>query len=456
MRRLTPIIISLLCAFAWLASTQAQTPPRDYSLTASARLSDDNAELIFEIIVTNNGATASNETEVNVISLNQNGRVIASQTLRPLAAGETASITLIIGLDIFEPASVQAFRIEVGIDQFELAGSVIAQDNSASLSINIPNQIGGATRPESAQADPTDVIIPWLNIAINPNDPLQMGVLALIIAISAILLWIITVIARLLFQRKPEFANWQPSYATMAYHPPDSIAGRRQAWQQHAQNGSILAPPTPNAVHAVKRLVGMDGVKLSGWHITGIRISQYDMYGRVSRSEVIAPRALVRHLDRLAHKNTPTNRDKLRRPLRGIATQLLRPFYKKMNKRNAILPVALDMRFEGKHGEVRIIFELYQYQHGKWQPIDSWEPEMTVIGRNIQESYTYTINGKIGDETLKEYHKRLLEDVVWLLGELVYRPPTTTSATATTESLVPPDTLTNMQPIHMAEGKPDI
>lgn len=456
MRRPILIIISVLHILGF-AAANAQNNARDYKVTASARLSDDNAELIFEIIVTNEGADAINETEVNLISLNQGGKVIASQSLRPLTAGETARITLEIGIEIFEPASVQAFRIEVGIDQFELAGSVIAQDNSASLSVNIPIQIDAGPRETDAPQPDSDnrILIPLIGVTVDLGDPLHMALLALAISVGAILLWIVSVIIRLLFHRPPEFANWQPSYATMNYYPPDSIAGRRQAWQQHAQNGSILMTASENAVHAVKRLVGMDGEKLSGWRISGARISQYDMYGRVSRSEVIAPRALVRRLDRLAHRSAHPNRNKLRKSLRGIAKQFLRPFYKKINKRNAILPVALDIRFEGKHGEVRIIFELYQCRAGKWQPIDSWEPEMTVVGRTIQESYTYTINGQLGGETLRDYQKRLLDDVIWLLSELIYRPQMT-NTTTTSESPVPPDTLTNMQPIHVVGKQADI
>jgi hypothetical protein len=44
---------------------------------------------------------------------------------------------------------------------------------------------------------------------------------------------------------------------------------------------------------------------------------------------------------------------------------------------------------------------------------------MTVLGRTIYESYTYTLLGQTGGESLKELHIRLLRDLEHLLVEML-------------------------------------
>ena len=106
-----------------------------------------------------------------------------------------------------------------------------------------------------------------------------------VVAIVLILLWVISVIVRLLFSRPPTFAAWQPPYVITPLMDPNSTNGRRQLWQQHAQSDTLPLPCSPGSYMVRKLLIGSSGVKLSGWHVTGLRISQYDRYGRVARSQ---------------------------------------------------------------------------------------------------------------------------------------------------------------------------
>jgi hypothetical protein len=97
-------------------------------------------------------------------------------------------------------------------------------------------------------------------------------------------------------------------------------------------------------------------------------------------------------------------------------------FVKRVNKRNALLPIALDVRFRARHGEVAIVFELYQGHNNQWVRVDRWQPEMIVVSRTIYESYTYSLYGQTGGETFKEYRKRLVSDVTRWLEVLLQIP----------------------------------
>lgn len=441
-----------LAMFFFIITSQAmaQQPPRDYAITVTSRFSDDEADLILEVTVVNNGGPSQTETEVNVAALNEGGKVISTQALNPLQSGESAVVTFIIPVSTFAPGSVQQFQVEVGIDQFEIAGTALAQNNFRTISTQIPTRASqpGAANGETstaAEASPAEWIIPVLNVPLNLNDPVQIVLLTITAVVLILMLWIISVILRLIFKRPQRFGSWQPPYTNLSYHPPDSLNGRRQAWQQHAQNGTILAACAEGSLHAVKRLLSMDGMPFSGWSATALRMSQYDMYGRVARTEVIMPRGIVKRLNRVMRKSAGLPPDRLRRQAAPIAKGMMRLFGKKISRRGAMLPIALDIRFQGKHGEVRIHFELYQCQHNFWVQLDSWEPEMTVVGRTIQESYTYTIHGQVGSETLREFRKRLQEDLVWLLTEMLIVRQSAPSTPA--PDLVAPDTLTDIQPV---------
>jgi len=90
------------------------------------------------------------------------------------------------------------------------------------------------------------------------------------------------------------------------------------------------------------------------------------------------------------------------------------------------------VKFKGEHGEVNIVFELYQFQLGAWRRLDSWQPDMTVPGKAIHEMYTYTIHGLHDGETMRHFRKRLRDDMTYLLTEMVQcTPPATAPAPGT-------------------------
>jgi hypothetical protein len=161
----------------------------------------------------------------------------------------------------------------------------------------------------------------------------------------------------------------------------------------------------------------MEGGKLLNWQIEGLRLSQYDQYGRISRSEVIARPRTLRRLNRIAGKarEADVEVEKLQRRLDGVVKPLARRLRSNINRRSSTLPIAMDLRFEGGHGEVRIFFELYQLDHGRWQRVDAWEPEMMVRGTAIHENFTYTLRGLQPGEEFKDFTPRLADDMVQLL-----------------------------------------
>src|SRR5690606_27560471 len=131
--------------------------------------------------------------------------------------------------------------------------------------------------------------------------------------------------------------------------------------------------------------------------------------------QILAPGRIVKRLERLAHKNKPQDLQRREKQVRPLAKKLANQIKPRLNKRNAMLPIAFDVRFQGAHGEVRIVFELFQCRQGGWQQIDQWEPEMTVVSKTIYDSFTYTLYGQMGGENLKEFRQRLQQDLVRVL-----------------------------------------
>ncbi len=447
------IIIALILPVLLLALPAAaqQEPSPDYAIASvNALFSSDESEVTIQVEVNNAGDTADIDATVNLVSM-ISGRVIAEDTLPPLPAGatETLDFTFDTGAELFPAGSVQTLRIEVGIDEVEPLGSPTIGNNSSVISINVPQTAGQQSvsndteteipseePPGESSEEDTGFVIPLLDVQIDLSDPGQTVPLAGVVAVSVIMLWLLTVILRLLFNRPPSFGRWQPPYANMPPLATNTTTGKRQLWQQQAQNNAILTPCTEGAMHAVKLLRGVDGVNMSGWRIIAVRMSQYDIYGRVLRSQILGSKGLVKQLNRAAHKNLDGEESKRR--LRPVARGLTKQIKKKISKRSAMLPIALDIQFKGAHSETRIEFELYQCQQWSWHQLDHWEPEMRIISKNIYESYTYTVHGQTGNETLKEFHTRLENDVLWLLAEMVKQQPTDS---------VPPDTVSGMKPV---------
>jgi len=448
MRKLTTL---LLCFLSVTITTVAQLQPRDYAIISMERsFSDDGTELIIDVTIENQGGDALNESIINLSLIDEaDERIIATEPLQ-LASGEAITQRFIFNLSDFPLGSVQVFQVAAGIDLYELAGTELAENNTMTISVEIP-QSGRFVSTETA-----DFVIPFLEIpvvfeaeaviigdATVPHSQLLLlgGAALIVLLLLGLFIWML----RLILSKPPRFENWQPPYAGVPHLDPNSTSGRRQAWQGHAQNGSVLAVCSEGNLHPTKLLFGRDGFSMEHWEITAIRLSQYDMYGRVARSQTVAPKSILKQLNQAVRKRDSRTPEVQQKHMRQIARGLVKVFRKKIDKRSAMLPVAMDIRFMGRHGEVRIMFELYQCQNGHWQLIDNWEPEMTVIGRTIQENYTYTIHGMSGGETIKTYQSRLQDDITWLLGEML-RLRQIGQRPAEQDSL-PPDTLTNMKPI---------
>ena len=205
---------------------------------------------------------------------------------------------------------------------------------------------------------------------------------------------------------------------------PSTTAGRRQGWQAHAQND--LAPPSPSdegSTHIRKLLTGLEGQKLNNWEVTGVRMNQYDQYGRVARSEVVATRDITRRLNKTIDRAADLDEDQISRRVRPVARKLVGQFRRKISPRSAMLPIAIDIAFQGVHGEVRIRFELYYLEQGRWRLVDLWEPEMTVSGRMIHENFTYSLSGLRPGEPQNTFSRRLQDDLTTVLTEMLRHEP---------------------------------
>ncbi len=434
------VLLLLLVVFGFALPVTAQSIPPNYviSISGGGELSEDRSEIIIRFDVSNNGGDATDLTTVRLVDLNDPAVLqnAPSAQLRPLKSDEIESLALAFPATLFPKGSRQPFRIEI------ISGSV--RIKSLDLTLEIPAVISS----DFIIISGSTVEIPALGVAVNLEDPMQLVLIVGGVAVAVILLVIFIIILRLLFRRPATFGTWQPPYANVPPMNPDTLAGRRQQWQQHAENHSLPVRCNEGMIQARKLLVGMDGKNLSGWRIIAVRLSQYDMYGRVARSQVLASGRLVKRLDRVAHKNQPADPERLFKQVRPVAKGLAGHFKKKISTRTAMLPIALDVRLQGAHGDVRIMFELYQCQQGQWQQIDHWEPEMTVLSKTIYDSFTYTIYGQTGGETLKEFRQRVQEDITRVLAEIVRSSPEAGGK-------IMPDTVTNTPPVQVAsELKP--
>ncbi|MEO0565151.1 MAG: hypothetical protein AAF125_23790, partial [Chloroflexota bacterium] len=263
----------------------------------------------------------------------------------------------------------------------------------------------------------------FLPFEVDLSDPVQLAALIGAVIFIVLLLWLGTVILRLIFSNPPSYPNQPPPYANQQQLNPESLGGRRQMWQHATQHGSMLADEQEGNLHARKVLLGTDGRRFSGWRVVGIRASQYDNYGRITRTEVLGSKKDARRLTRAVERSEETQREQARRRVRPVATALAKSLARRISRKSATLPIALDIKFRGEHGEVGIQFLLYQYQLGAWRQLDSWNPEMTVTRKAIYETYTYTVFGKTEDEKWGAFRRRLRNDITLLLTEMVLCTP---------------------------------
>ena len=408
----------LVCAWMICFVGMAQSPERDYVVSPPwVSYADDGATATVTFTVRNEGGDAIEETEINVLH-NDSGRTHINQMLPRLFASDEVTVAFELNLADF-PTGDNFFTVEVGIDSYELDDSPIALNNRQLFRVSVSEDVA------------YDLVIPVIDLGIGfradgirLNDS-QYSIAQILIGLVMVvlvlfLLWFLSLLLRLLLYPTPKFGTWYPPYAVNNYHDPDSTAGRRQSWQQHAQNNLIVAPCAPNHVVVLKRLVDMEGFPLGSWVIKAIRTAQYDTYGRINRTEVIMSAKLTRQLNKVVRRAREYDYQQLHQALLPVARQLSKAALKPVSKQNRRLPMALELRFEGQHGEVRIVFELHQCRDNAWHLIDQWEPEFGIIGARIPESYIYTLNGLLLDETYQAYKRRLAEDVARLLGSLLH------------------------------------
>jgi hypothetical protein len=435
-------ILGILPAFA-------QTELRDYAITnITHQFFLEEGILQIEVEILNNGDAASSETEVIFNLLSDGNRELERETIPPLIAGGSVKVTGRFPIAIFEEGSEHTIEISVGLDRLEPRNTPIAEDNVQTLTVTIP--------------EPSIVAAPVI-FAIEGETFIVLGesyekteiVIALAASVGVVLLlWIITVLVRLLFRRPPRFAPWQPPYGLMPMYDQNTIEGRRWAWQQHAQNSLLLAPPNEGNIHPIKLLTSADGSSLNHWKITAMRLSQYDTYGRIARTQLIAHKKEIGRLNAVLKNRAKLNELKLQKALRPIAEALAGQFCKNLSNKNAFLPVSFDIRWEGKHGEVKIFFELYQCSQNAWYRIDQWEPMMQVLAQKMQENFTFTIHGKATPEKMKEFRERLRDDLIWLLMEsfrVEQAPAVNTPEQPMRQQFDVPDTLSGLA---MPEEKP--
>lgn len=426
MRRiiLTVTILALCLAPPLLLAAQA-TP--DYTIYAAAPvLAGDGETLAVEMRVTNEGASA---TAPAVLSVQVFGRsqTLSQTTIGPLAAGDSAGATLRIPVSAvpgIAPGAPVTLEIRLASPEIDTVQRLLPFTAPAGVpTVPAPDPTDPTAQLLAAARLQLEAALGALPFEVDLTNRFQLAGLVGAVLFVFVLLWLFTVILRLLFSAPPTYPNNPPPYANMPTLHPDTLGGRRQMWQQVAQNGSTFADPVEGNLHARKVLLGTDGQLYAGWRVVGVRASQYDTYGRVARTQVIGTRKLVRQLSRTVERAATLNAKAARRRVRPVARQLARQLGRRINRRTAALPIALDVKFRGEHGEVSILFALYQVQMGAWQQLDSWNPEMTVMGKAIYESYTYTVFGKEEAERLGAFKRRLHEDLTALLTELVLCTP---------------------------------
>ena len=413
----------LLSALAALAQVQ----PRDYVISAPrVSLSADGRTAVASFVVSNQGGDAASESQL-VIAETISGEIRARETLPALGAGDERAFEIALALADLPDGDVY-FQVAAGIDEYELEGSPIARNNVQIFRVN-QDDIADAradTGAEISDQPQYDVFVPLVNLGIDffadgfavngarytTGDLLRF---AGIVALALFCLWLLSLLLRLIFRGPPKFDAWQPPYAVNTWHDPNSALGRRQAWQFHAQNCLIDAPGQPGQVTVIKRLTDEAGASLGGWTVTALRTAQYDVYGRISRSEVIMPGKIGKRLRRIARRAPGLTGEQLNKALRPIARSLVRQALNAIEKQNRALPLALDMRFEGEPDLAQVHFELYQYRAGGWRMIDQWQPELGLHGSRIPEQLTFSLNGQLPGESYREFKTRLGADMTQLL-----------------------------------------
>jgi hypothetical protein len=418
----------------------------DYAIQSprQAQFSADSVVVQFDLV--NVGGPAAQPASVELRYAATNAVITALQQ-PPIAPGERTTITLTVPLSQFAGAPSPLVNLcLVAYFNTPLLCST-ADDSVLPYSVILPTASVGSPGAQSIPTlspimlTPTGPTAPAVSpgsassltrigdfelpFGLDLYNPIHIAILIGVFGLLLIVLWLITVIVRLLFARERTFPSWQPPYGVSAMINPNSTAGRRQLWQQHALADALPIPCTSGDYMARKILIGMNGEKLKNWRVTAARISQYDMYGRVARTQTLLSPRVVKRLDAAVRRSSKMTPKRATRTARSLARRIMGEFKRKL-KRTPTLPISLDLRFRGNHGDVRIVFELYQCADGlSWSLIDQWEPEMQVISPSMQENFTYALYGQRTTETRSAFYKRLTADIASVLTGMIQPPPPT-------------------------------
>ena len=165
--RSTAIDLSALARFAlliclWLVAHHgaAQAAPRDYSISPPrVNYISDGKVAVVSFTVSNQGGDATGPSQI-IVSEYQSGRVETIEQLPPLGAGQERNFSIQLPLAKLSADGIISFKIEAGIDEFELANSPIARDNSQLFHIDRSGAAeadGNNRSSESATASGNDL-----------------------------------------------------------------------------------------------------------------------------------------------------------------------------------------------------------------------------------------------------------------------------------------------------------
>lgn len=453
------VCVALCCLWSVPALAQQTTADSPNYVVELVGTRIEPSDIIITYTVLNRGAPARSATRAELMDFHTQA-LLASQDIQALGSGESARYELPLPRAQFPPGTTLNAVLTVG--------GMTTVDNTVAVIVEIPQtQTQPQPQPSPTTVSPApeaeseegfgdwwdDVVLELpLGVTLDLSERKDRFVLSGLLVTGLVIVLLVWAILRVLFRKKPSFGNWQPPYASMPPLDPNSTPGRRQAWQQHAHNNILWIPCLPGVIIPRKVLLGADARYLSGWHILSVRATQYDMYGRVSRTQVLASGKHVHRLDSLAQKCGTMDDKKLAKRVRPVAHALANGLKKRINRRSAMLAIALDVRFKGIHGEVRIVFELYECQNGQPRLLDHWEPEMIVMSKTIYESYTFTVHGQHNDETYRAFRKRLQQDIERVLVNLLRLTRVTPPKAFQASPAPAPKTPVSLPPVLPEEG----
>lgn len=421
-----------LLVLALPAAAQTDTPPE--FLIRSLFCGLEAGQVIVRFDVVNAGGPASEPAEV--VTSSTGSGPLATDQVPPLAANARQPVELRFPSNLAN--GTLRLRTTVTASPANSGGGPpIVQ--TATCAVNIPvvqpsavSEAVSTPQPDAEWSFGLDVRPEWLLAVV-------VGLCCALLMLAG-LVWL----ASRLFRRTPPFfPAWQPPYVPAMMLNPATQAGARAGWQEHAASDALPTPCLPYDHAARKVLMSMDGVKLRNWRFEALRAVQYDMYGRVGRTQVIASKRFIERLNQQLAKaqprpgKTPRTPEAIIQALRPSAAALANRLLK-TTERTPSLPIAVDLRLVGDHGQVRILFELYTCAEGGWRLVDAWEPELMLRGGQIAEFFSYTFYGRLPEETRKAFRHRLREDVAQRLALLIAQPPPLPPVTAPPVGLAEP------------------